>query len=356
MQVEFEVNNSRDASARYLTWSPCPCRVRVSDRAGSTEDFVDLTISARSSSNGGEIEFRRNNTGTFQNSISLRVPTQGESVSFYAAGKFDAPSTADGDVAIQARDGTTLLGSVDVMVRIRKNADTLTAGERDRFISAMARLNNQGQGRFTDFREMHTNASDPQAHGEPAFLPWHRAYLLDLERELQAIDASVALPYWRFDQVAPALFRRNYLGESDRFGNVEFDPTNPLSAWTTDSVLGINRSPNFDARNEAPPCNVDRLWAKWQRQNNRFDQADPDAFEDGGNSEGHNLSDTMWPWNGITSGSRPPTAPGGALTGSPAVNAPGPEPYVRDMLDYQGAVNHLGRLGFDYDDVEYGGS
>ena len=48
--------------------------------------------------------------------------------------------------------------------------------------------------------------STVEAHGFSAFYPWHRAYLLDLERELQNIDPSVSLPYWRFDQPAPGLF------------------------------------------------------------------------------------------------------------------------------------------------------
>ena len=100
------------------------------------------------------------------------------------------------------------------MVRVRKNAESLTAGERDRFVNALATLNNQGAGRFADFRNMHTNVSSPQAHGAPGFLPWHRAYLLDLERELQAIDPSVALPYWRFDQPAPKLFTPDFFGSS----------------------------------------------------------------------------------------------------------------------------------------------
>ena len=30
-----------------------------------------------------------------------------------------------------------------------------------------------------------------------------------------AIDPSVALPYWRFDQSAPNVFTRDFMGESD---------------------------------------------------------------------------------------------------------------------------------------------
>src|SRR6185312_678373 len=137
----------------------------------------------------------------------------------------------------------TLVGSLKLMVRIRKNAESLTTGERDRLVAAFAQLNNQGTGRFADFRNMHTAASSPQAHGAPGFLPWHRAYLLDLERELQAFDPSVALPYWRFDQAAPNLFTNDFIGVSDSLGTVHFSATNPLQFWKTDGVQGVNRRP-----------------------------------------------------------------------------------------------------------------
>jgi tyrosinase len=301
-----------------------------------------------------------------------------------------------------------LLGSLPVMVRIRKNANTLSTGERTRLVAAFAQLNNQGLGRFADFREMHVDQASAEAHGRPGFLPWHRAYLLDLERELQAIDSSVALPYWRFDQPAPNLFTLDYLGVSDNLGNVQLSASNPLQFWKTDNVPGIVRRPFFNTaqapsglRTEAQTlalgapgalytgfrtlegnphgsahtsfggfissigtaardplffllhCNVDRLWAKWQIQNGRVDTSLAAAFDTNnpGNKTGHNLADTMWPWNGITTGDRPPFAPGGALAASPVVNAPGPQPRVQDCFDYQGSVAAAARLGFDYDDV-----
>jgi len=308
-------------------------------------------------------------------------------------------------VVVEARFGNTLVGSVPCTVRIRKNANTLTAPERDRFIAAFAQLNNQGMGRFADFRNMHTRASDPEAHGAPGFLPWHRAYLLDLERELQAIDPSVALPYWRFDQPAPNLFTRDFIGVSDALGTVQFSPANPFRFWVTDGVPGINRRPFFNT-SAAPPgvrteaqtfalgttylafrgpmegnphgqahvsfdgsissiptaakdplffllhCNVDRLWAKWQRQNGRFDPAVAASYSGSPNNRiGHNLPDTMWPWNGVTTPPRPSTAPGGTMASAPAAAAPGPQPRVEQMLDYRGTVNAISRLGFDYDDV-----
>jgi len=409
MNVELQINNSTNAAAQFVTWAPSSCRIRVTNPAGATGPTATVRLSSTSAANGGAVVFRSGTTGAFAATLTLTVPINGTTVPFFTAGRFNQPSTSRGDVTIEARVGATLVGSAKVMVRIRKNANNLTSPERDRFVSAFAKLNNQGLGRFADFRNMHTNTSSPQAHFAPGFLPWHRAYLLDLERELQAIDPSVALPYWRFDQPAPRLFTLDFFGVSDPIGTVQFSNSNPLQFWKTDSVQGIDRRPlnNWNPSTQPGPgvrteaqtfalgtqyalfqamegnphgtahtrwggsifnigtaakdplffllhCNVDRLWAKWQRQNGRFDFTQANSFAtNGSNPIGHNLADTMWPWNGITGGQRPPTAPGGTLAPSPSVAAPGLSPRVRDMLDYAGTVNAIAGLGFGYDDVQF---
>jgi tyrosinase len=406
MKVELQINNSVSTKARFVSWAPSPCRIRVTDPVGAPLPPVNVKLTGRSVTGGGEVVFRKTSSGPFSSSLTVVVPVTGASVPFFVAGRFGRPSSNNGDVRIEARTGTTLVGSVKVMVRVRKNANRLTTGERDRLVAAFAKLNNQGAGRFTDFRDMHTSVSSPQAHGAPGFLPWHRAYLLDLERELQAIDPSVSLPYWRFDQAAPNIFTPDFFGSSDALGTVQFSAANPLQFWRTNGVQGINRRPFFNT-GSAPPglrteaqtlglgnqyaafmdmegnphgsahtsfggfissidtaardplffllhCNVDRLWAKWQRQFGRFNAALPASYDSSPlNPIGHNLPDTMWPWNGITGGSRPPTAPGGAMASSPSVSAPGPQPRVTDGLDYQGSVNAVSRMGFDYDDVPF---
>ena len=153
---------------------------------------------------------------------------------------------------------------------------------------------------------------------------------------------SVALPYWRFDRAAPNLFQLDFLGVSDSLGTVRFSNSNPLQFWRTDGVQGINRRPFFNT-GAAPPgllseaqtlalgtqyrafrtmegnphgmahtsfggsissigsaardplffllhCNVDRLWAKWQRQNGRFNAAQAASYDPGAHPIGHIVS------------------------------------------------------------------
>src|ERR1051325_4772579 len=151
MNVELQINNSTNANARFVGWSPSPCRIRVTNRSGTLLPAVTIELKSVSAAGGGAIMFRKTATGAFSDSIQLSVPTSGTSVPFLLAGKFGRASVSNGDVRIEARaklttTGTprTLVGSVRLMVRVRKNAESLTTGERDRFLAAFAQLNNQG--------------------------------------------------------------------------------------------------------------------------------------------------------------------------------------------------------------------
>src|SRR5262249_39309030 len=134
-----------------------------------------------------------------QEEISVDLPADGSWKSFYVMGK--AASTADKDVALMAvgSDGSELV-RYPLMVRVRKNAETLTDGERDRFLEALVKAASM-DGQFNKYWRIHGDAHY-LAH-ERAFMPWHRVFLINLERELQAQDPSVALPYWEFDKPAP---------------------------------------------------------------------------------------------------------------------------------------------------------
>jgi len=106
-------------------------------------------------------------------------------------------------------------------------------------------------------------------------------------------------------------------------------------------------------------ANVDRLWAKWQWFQRRFDNSQASypfrgsSTSPGATRIGHNALDTMWPWNNITGGLRPLTAPRQPMPTSPVIAAPGGTPNVRSMIDFQGQADPAKQLGFDYDDVPY---
>ncbi|HZG53150.1 MAG TPA: tyrosinase family protein [Pyrinomonadaceae bacterium] len=423
MRTEITINGRADAVANYIPWTPAPCRIRLAD-AGGLSGSVDVILRNRDQNSGGQVLFYDPvGTQAGHDELRLTLPTDGSPVDFFAGGKFGHPSAADQDAAIEVTDtnGGATLSLTRLMVRIRKDANTLTDAERDRFVLALATLNDRGMGRFSDFRNMHRSAALDEAHGDAGFLPWHRAYLLDLERELQNIDPAVALPYWRFDRPAPRIFTREFLGASAGGGTVRFSPTNPLQFWVTDNATGIRRTPRFNpatqpASNSAGPvideqttlrlgegqgnfyeafvqmegqphgrahvsftgyisnaatapqdplffllhANADRLWAKWQWFYHRFDTTSLATYSYLGSAEdqgaariGHNLQDTMWPWNQDMIDPRPSTAPGGAFAASAIVNAPGASPAVFDMIDFQGILDRPRRLGFDYDDVPF---
>jgi tyrosinase len=407
MNVQLAIKSVDSGGRVMLTWTPAEATARLMNAPGKSS----VTVNLRSAGPGGQVVFAAKRSGTFAPTLKITLPASGKPVTFFVAGQFGHPSVALDDAAIVARGVAPLgvLGSRQCTVRIRKNAQTLAPAERDRFLSAFGTLNGGGAGRFQDFRDTHVSIASPEEHGNTGFLPWHRAFILDLERELQAIDPSVALPYWRFDQAAPSLFSLEFMGVPNQSGSVQFVAGHPFVTWTTDGQLGISRRMFFapgavpsGPRNEAATlalggalnadyalfrqmelnphgkahtsfggsissiptaakdplffllhCNVDRLWAKWQQRNKLTSPTQQRAFAPAvDNQIGHRLPDTMWPWNGITTLPRPPTAPGGTMAPSKVTSQPGNTPTVGSMLDYQG-VGGGPSLGFAYDDVPY---
>jgi len=406
MNVEITIPGADALGRVFLTWTPVEATAQILNPVGDRP----IRVTLRNAGSEGRVRFATTRTHLGTPTLALALPVDGTAVRFFVAGEFGRPSVSVGDAVIQARrtGTTTVLGRKPVTVRVRKNAQTLSPAERDRFVAAFGTLNGGGAGRFRDFRDMHVSAATDEGHGDVGFLPWHRAYLLDLERELQAIDPSVALPYWRFDQAAPNVFTREFMGVSNAVGTVEFTAGHPFNTWRTDGALGISRSPRF-ATGSAPGAlltetqtlalggaapnadyggftgmeldphgrahgrfrgflrvissaprdplffmlhaNVDRLWAKWQWANKRTDPAEARAFAPS-NRVGHRIPDTMWPWNGVTAAPRPSTAPGGTFPPSRSTTQPGLRPKVGAMIDHQ-AVSGGPPLAFAYDDVPF---
>jgi tyrosinase len=415
MPIEIRINNSLDPNARYITYSPSPCQIRQTTGVALT---VELTSKAARPGGGVAVFYANRVVGAEPTAtLTVSLPANGNWVDFGLGGELGKPSVDDLDCLLTATGDSESL-TVPLMVRVRKNANKLKPGERDRLLLALAKLNSttQAPSSYQSLRNMHVAPASGEEHGGPHFLPWHRTYLLDLERGLQAIDPSVSMHYWRFDQPAPEVFTRFFMGETRQVpfsaDFVVLDPSNPLVGWFTDSTPGILRSSTFDTKTEAAPglpgfelldqaqtlalgpnfpdfgamegtphgaahvsfngwisdiptapkdplffmlhSNVDRLWALWQWMNQRTDPDDPNTYTPQ-NRDGRRVNDTMWPWNRVITRPRPNFAPGGGLPASPLTPTPGNAPTIRSTIDYQGSriALPLDWLGFSYDDVPF---
>jgi hypothetical protein len=94
-------------------------------------------------------------------------------------------------------------------MKVRKNIKKLTANEKRKFVEAFLKLKDQTQhdsvlmpgmmGRYDDYPMIHMNAmmnGHTWAHRNSSFFPWHRELLYQFEKDLQAIDPDVTIPYW----------------------------------------------------------------------------------------------------------------------------------------------------------------
>ncbi|HED65419.1 MAG TPA: VWA domain-containing protein [Planctomycetes bacterium] len=64
----------------------------------------------------------------------------------------------------------------------------------DRLAAALNQLYDEGV--IAEMAQQHDDYFYDGIHWSPQFLPWHRHFLLRLEKKLQAIDARIVLPYW----------------------------------------------------------------------------------------------------------------------------------------------------------------
>ncbi len=414
-KFEVELNMSKDPKAAYLGWAPSKSQLKQTDG----DPVATVELRCKESEEGGKLSFYDNAKGEGgpADTKTVKIESYQAATTFWVGGKAGHASTKDKDTTLELVWLGEVLVSVPLMIRVRKNANTLTDDERKAFVQAFADLNDAGNGPFKAFRDMHTNESDPQAHGGVQFLLWHRAFILALERGLQTKNPAVSLHYWRFDEAAPKLFDKNFIGETkEGQARPTFAADNPLKAWKTDNDVGILRESRFDTkargasgngswptagrvRTEAETlalgssfssfagmegdphgaahvsfsgylqsigtaakdplffmlhCNVDRLWALWQKNNKKYKESDYTSAFSSRTRKGHKLDDTMWPWDGDTANGRPSTAPGGAFPEVAHTEFPGGTPKVKQMIDYQGRESDgVSRLGFDYDTVTF---
>ena len=227
----------------------------------------------------------------------------------------------------------------------RKNLARLTVAERQAFTNAVNQL--RANGDYDTYVTQHQGAMG-HGHGGPAFFPWHREYVLRFERDLQAIDPSVSVPYWDWTDAnlnaagtESLIWRDDFMGGPGQSGSGAVT-TGPFAGWglirsafnifqfpgTGGTIANFMMSPNYTTFRQiegphgaahvwvggfvgnasiAPRdpvfwlihANVDRLWAEWINQHGSSTGFQPFLPLSGG-PLGHNLNDAMWPWNGTT--------------------------------------------------------
>lgn len=282
------INDNAVPNAAYITWTPTKFRISRSDSSNS-ENFTlnqeqlkdtipefpkDIDLSKLGIPT---ILFYDNNAPNSKGEESYEIQFKaGEShKDIFVGGKFQAEKLFNGaspedlDIKIKAiKDGKEIT-AIKTMIRVRKNANLLSKNAKAAYLHALSTINKtDAEGRgigiySTDFFKMHVKGSRSIAHGTEVFLPWHRLYLLDLERQLQNVDPKVSLHYWKFDEPAPNIFKADFMGESiiDRAENpimtngvstnfARFNADNPLKYWSIDREKLIRRMSWFDNQKE----------------------------------------------------------------------------------------------------------
>lgn len=215
----------------------------------------------------------------------------------------------------------------------RRDITTLSAAELRAYRDAFRAI--QASGEYARVAGYH-GCPDLYCHDETPyrrFLPWHRAYVLELEKALQSVDSSVAVHYWDWtsnDSIVTGIpaaftdvdyesggsthanplrqFKFNCGGENRATRRNPLDPSNLLQLQNevnqafdrtdynsfnanTASPMGVQRPHGnlhgfvgrdmgsttyaaFDPIFFAHHSNVDRQWAAWQESSNG---ADPDS-------------------------------------------------------------------------------
>lgn len=141
-------------------------------------------------------------------------------------------------------------------MRIRKNAAKLPRAERERYVNAVKALkaditttldDGTQVSRYDQLVALHLGVTTrfrnqtfirDGAHSGPAFLPWHRKYLLVLEEQLRVVDSAVTILYWDWKDRAGTeniIFQDDFMGPSgngnSRVGQVASGPFTRAEGW-----------------------------------------------------------------------------------------------------------------------------
>jgi hypothetical protein len=235
----------------------------------------------------------------------------------------------------------------DYMALIRKRSSALTPAEQNRYITTITTLINDGK--YSQLVEIHNQnhhqhsamASMPGMGGGPGrqrFLPWHRAYLIALERELVALDPQSFVPYWDWtveQQIPPWIAGFTPTVNVTGFGQVvvKRDPGTILpslpDAQRIDSIKKAKSYAAFTRRLELGPHGEVHEWVGGPMADIRISPADPIFWMH------HAQCDRIWSqWQTHNPGKGP------TLTGANATM----DPWTSTVA----SLNDIAALGYSY--------
>lgn len=163
-------------------------------------------------------------------------------------------------------------------LRKRINQADMSAGQRDRYVKAVLQMKKTGVYDWyvqthIDSMWMQTNGTmNMWAHHRPAFLPWHRQFVLDFENDLRAADTALTgnpsdltVPYWDWINYRSKkeylwwgrIWGDDFMGPNGSGSNNEV-MTGPFKGGGTDWVLSYNAGPGFTSFSPVGPAYLTR--------------------------------------------------------------------------------------------------
>ena len=104
-----------------------------------------------------------------------------------------------------ADDKSDLIQSINSQTQtiVRKSVSVLTQSEINDYVTGVKALKAEKNGNsntYDNYVNMH-NKYASFAHSCAAFLPWHRYFILQFERDMQRVlkNPNYALPYWQWE-------------------------------------------------------------------------------------------------------------------------------------------------------------
>ena len=138
---------------------------------------------------------------------------------------------------------------------IRKNATTLTSAEKTEFVNAVKAV--KASGKYDQQVLRHAQAQMSAIHRCPAFLPWHRSFILDYEKDLQQASGNpnLGLPYWNWAEDASAMWADDFLGGNGDQSDSGIVKTGPFrqGEWTIVNSSGNSAGPLIREFGEGTP-------------------------------------------------------------------------------------------------------